>query len=77
VLLSKGDWLVVFSDGVSEALSAADEEYGDGRIVEVVRKNTEVQPQQMLEALFSDVRTFAKGAAQSDDITALVLRYGS
>ena len=76
VTLSTGDWLIVFSDGVSEALSAADEEYGDARIVEVVKKNNGLQPQQMLEALFTDVRTFAKGAAQSDDITALVLRYG-
>jgi phosphoserine phosphatase RsbU/P len=77
VTLSAGDWLIVFSDGVSEALSAADEEYGEARIVEVVKKNTGVQPQQMLEALFTDVRAFAKGAAQSDDITALVLRYGT
>ena len=76
VSLSGGDWLVVFSDGVSEALSAADEEYGESRIVEAVRRNKDLQPQQMLEALFTDVRDFAKGAAQSDDITALVLRYG-
>jgi serine phosphatase RsbU (regulator of sigma subunit)/pSer/pThr/pTyr-binding forkhead associated (FHA) protein len=77
VSLSHGDWLVVFSDGVSEALSAADEEYGEARIVDVVRKNGEVQPQQMLQAIFTDVRDFAKGAAQSDDITALVLRFGN
>jgi sigma-B regulation protein RsbU (phosphoserine phosphatase) len=76
VVLSRGDWLVVFSDGVSEALSADDEEYGEGRIVDVIRRHRDVSPQQMLEALFTDVRNFAKGAAQSDDITALVLRYG-
>ena len=35
-----------------------------------------LEPQQLLEALFADVREFAKGAAQSDDITAMVLRYG-
>ena len=67
--------LIVFSDGVSEALSAEDEEYGEGRIVDVVRKQGSVQPQEMLDALFGDVRSFARGAAQSDDITALVLRY--
>ena len=76
VTLSPGDWLIVFSDGVSEALSASDEEYGEGRIVDVVRKQGSVQPQEMLDALFTDVRNFARGAAQSDDITALVLRYG-
>ena len=77
VTLAAGDWLIVFSDGVSEALSASEEEYGETRIVDVVRANQNVQPQQMLEALFTDVRAFAKGAPQSDDITALVLRYGS
>jgi sigma-B regulation protein RsbU (phosphoserine phosphatase) len=77
VSLSSGDWLIVFSDGVSEALSADGEEYGEPRIVDVVRKNGTLQPQQLLEALFADVREFAKGAAQSDDITAMVVRYGS
>jgi serine phosphatase RsbU (regulator of sigma subunit) len=36
----------------------------------------DLQPQQLLDALFADVREFARGAAQSDDITAMVLRYG-
>jgi phosphoserine phosphatase RsbU/P len=77
VTLSPGDWLIVFSDGVSEALSASGEEYGEGRILAVVQRNLARQPQQLLEAVFSDVREFAKGAAQNDDITAMVLRYGS
>jgi sigma-B regulation protein RsbU (phosphoserine phosphatase) len=76
VSLSLDDWLIVFSDGVSEALSASGEEYGEERIVDVVRQNMTAVPQKLLEALFADVRTFAKGAAQSDDITAMVLRYG-
>jgi sigma-B regulation protein RsbU (phosphoserine phosphatase) len=75
VTLNPGDWLIVFSDGVSEALSAEGDEYGDARIVSVVQQNANLQPQQMLEALFADVRKFAVGAAQSDDITAMVLRY--
>jgi phosphoserine phosphatase RsbU/P len=72
-----GDWLVVFSDGVSEALSASGEEYGEGRILTVVQKHLGLEPQKLLEALFSDVREFARGAAQNDDITAMVLRYGT
>jgi len=75
VTLSPGDWLIVFSDGVSEALSAEGDEYGDARIVTCVQQNATQLPQQMLESLFADVRQFATGAAQSDDITAMVLRY--
>jgi serine phosphatase RsbU (regulator of sigma subunit) len=76
VTLAPGDWLIVFSDGVSEALSADGEEYGESRIVEVTEKSMALEPPQLLQALFADVRAFAKGAAQSDDITAMVLRYG-
>jgi len=75
VTLAPGDWLIVFSDGVSEALSADGEEYGDERIVSCVQQNASATPRQLLEALFADVDAFARGAAQSDDITAMVLRY--
>ena len=76
VKLNPGDWLIVFSDGVSEAMSASGDEYGEGRIVTLVERNTSLEPQQLLEALFADVRDFTRGAPQSDDITAMVLRYG-
>ena len=77
VTLEAGDWLIVFSDGVSEALSATGEEYGESRILTVVQSHLNVEPQKLLEAVFADVREFAKGAAQNDDITAMVLRFGS
>ena len=76
VILTTGDWLIVFSDGVSEAMSASGDEYGENRIVAVVEKNKDMEPRQLLEALFADVRDFTRGAPQSDDITAMVLRYG-
>ena len=75
VSLSAGDWLVIFSDGVSEAMSATEEEYGEERIVTCVAGSAKLEPPQLLAALFADVRQFTRGAAQSDDITAMVLRY--
>ena len=75
VQLAPGDWLIVFSDGISEAMSSTGDEYGETRIIECVQRNTALDPPRLLEALFSDVREFTKGAAQSDDITAMVLRY--
>ena len=78
VTLAPGDWLIVFSDGVSEALSATGEEYGEGRIL----IGRAAQPRRSSRRscsrrCFHDVREFAKGAAQNDDITAMVLRYGA
>src|SRR5262245_36667416 len=62
VALDPGDWLIVFSDGVSEALSAAGEEYGDERIIAVAQTQLEKTPGEFLQALFADVRAFTKGA---------------
>jgi sigma-B regulation protein RsbU (phosphoserine phosphatase) len=76
VTLTPGDWLIVFSDGVSEAMSASSDEYGETRIVSLVEANKLLEPTKLLEALFADVRDFTRGAPQSDDITAMVLRYG-
>ena len=77
VHMTAGDWLVVFSDGVSEALSASGEEYGEARIIECVRRNAALDPSRLLEALFHDVREFTQGEPQGDDITAMVIRYGA
>jgi serine phosphatase RsbU (regulator of sigma subunit)/pSer/pThr/pTyr-binding forkhead associated (FHA) protein len=76
VTLAPGDILLVFSDGVSEALSAEGEEYGETRIIDTANRNPGASPNDLLQAIFSDVRAFTKGAPQSDDITALVLSYG-
>jgi len=76
VHLAPGDWIIVFSDGVSEALSAAGEEFGEERIVDVVRAQFDADPSAMLEALIKGVKAFTTGAPQSDDVTALVIRYG-
>ena len=75
VVLAPGDRLIVFSDGVSEALSVDGEEYGESRILAVAERQGDAAPQELLQAIFADVRAFTRGAAQSDDITALVLRY--
>jgi len=75
ITLAPGDILVVFSDGVSEALSAGGDEYGEERIIAVASKHAGAAPADLVQALFADVRAFSKGAPQSDDITAMVLRY--
>jgi serine phosphatase RsbU (regulator of sigma subunit) len=75
VTLEAGDTVVVFSDGVSEALDTAGEEFGDDRIRAAVAQGLSQSPQSVLDALLGAVKQFVGTAAQNDDITALVLRY--
>jgi sigma-B regulation protein RsbU (phosphoserine phosphatase) len=76
VQLAAGDILVVFSDGVSEALNVAGEEFGEERIKEVVERSRSGGSDVILERILAAVRDFTRGAVQSDDVTALVVRYG-
>ena len=74
--MQPGDLLVVFSDGVSEALNPQGEEFGDSRIIEMLIKGPAGDDAQAkLKTLFADVWEFTAGALQNDDITALVICY--
>ena len=73
--LSPGDLLVVYSDGVSEALNPAGEEYGEPRIQDAVSPNWLEPSDAVLQSLVGSVRAFAQEAPQNDDVTALIVRY--
>lgn len=75
VTLTPGDSVVVFSDGVSEALNPAGDEFGDGRLIEVVLGSAASNPKSILDGLLAEVKAFQGAADQHDDVTALVVRY--
>lgn len=75
VSLDPGDLVVVCSDGVTEARNVDGEEFGRDRLVDVLRAAHGGKPDAVLGHLIAAVKQFAAGAAQSDDITVLVLRY--
>jgi sigma-B regulation protein RsbU (phosphoserine phosphatase) len=73
--LAPGGVIVAFSDGVSEALNDAGEEYTDDRLLAAVHTNHGRPPQELLEALLADVRGFCGRATPNDDVTMVVVRY--
>ena len=75
VHLDAGDTVIVFSDGVSEALNSAGDEFGDARLEEVTDQTGAMTAQAIVDRIVAAVRAFTKGAAQSDDITVMVIRY--
>jgi sigma-B regulation protein RsbU (phosphoserine phosphatase) len=75
IQLTAGDLLAVFSDGVSEALNPGGEEYGEARVESAIAPHWLEPSDVVLQALLESVRTFAHGAPQHDDVTALIVRY--
>jgi len=69
-----GDTLVLFTDGVSEAMSTSQEEYGEERLVRALREAMSGTAQEILDAVRRDVLVHTEGAPQSDDITMMVMK---
>ena len=75
VMMEPGDFVVTFSDGVSEAFNPAGQEFEDARILESIQGSPGRDAQAQLEHLFSSVKVFTAGTAQTDDVTVLVVSY--
>ncbi len=74
ITLGKGDQLVLFTDGVTEAMNPAQEEFGNPRLEALLDDGRELAPAELLSRMFAEVDGFAAGEHQADDITALTLR---
>jgi anti-sigma regulatory factor (Ser/Thr protein kinase) len=75
MVLGPGESLLLYSDGVTEAMDASETLYSDQRLESFLASKRGSSPRQIIGDLISDVRHFAGGAPQSDDITVLALRY--
>jgi sigma-B regulation protein RsbU (phosphoserine phosphatase) len=75
IVLEPGDLVVAFSDGVSEAMNEAGDEFSDDRLLACVEANRRAAPQALLDSLLKDVRAFCGDAPQSDDVTIVMVRY--
>lgn len=73
--MAPGDALVLYTDGVTEAMDEEQRCYGNDRLEALVGSMGDVEPAQAAAAIEADVRAFAGTAEQADDITILVLRY--
>ena len=74
VPLAPGDLLVIFTDGISEAMNRDLEEWGEQRLIEAVRTSTGLRSEQTIAKIMQAADAFAAGAPQHDDMTLVVLR---
>jgi phosphoserine phosphatase RsbU/P len=73
--IEDGDTFVLFSDGVSEAMNPADDFYGEERLLATLDAARGETPADAVARVMDDVRAFAAGAKQSDDITVVAAQY--
>ena len=71
--LSAGDLLAIYTDGITEAFDAQDDEFGEGRLVETLHAHRDLPPRDLIAAIYDGVRRFSP-QEQRDDMTLIVAR---
>lgn len=75
IQLQAGDRLFLYTDGVTEAMDRALDMYSEERIEKALADFHDKKETEFLHAIWDDIHAFTGGAAQSDDITMMLLRY--
>jgi sigma-B regulation protein RsbU (phosphoserine phosphatase) len=75
VQFQPGDHAVLFTDGVLEALNTEGEEFGEGRLRELLRENARASTPEILARLQEAIAAFSANTPQHDDITMMVLGF--
>ncbi|MFO7616124.1 MAG: fused response regulator/phosphatase [Bacteroidales bacterium] len=75
VTLNPGDLLFLYTDGVTEAFNASDEQFGDERLEQYLAASHQKTTKEAVNGCIGEVTGFAGGVPQSDDITLLAIRY--
>ena len=72
-LLRPGDLLTLYTDGVTESMNDASEEYGEARLIGSLRRYSDLAPNTLIKSVVADIRAF-NSHEQHDDITLIVAR---
>jgi sigma-B regulation protein RsbU (phosphoserine phosphatase) len=73
VTLDAGDRLVAFTDGVSEAMNASMEEWGEERLIAAAQPQSMLVPRQLIDHIMREADRFVDAAPQHDDMTVIVV----
>jgi len=74
VTLHRGDILLVFSDGVTEALNGIQEEFGEPRLLAAARAAAELPAERLRDAILAELDRFVGGAPPHDDVSLVVAK---
>ena len=72
--IAPGDIFIAFTDGISEAMNGADEEWGEAQLMETIKRCAGLRPAEIIPRIMQAADTFVAGAKQHDDMTLVVLR---
>ncbi|NHZ85066.1 MAG: SpoIIE family protein phosphatase [Planctomycetia bacterium] len=74
IKLNSNDTIVIYSDGITEALNEKSEEFGEDRLLAILKENIKSSADMIIEEVFYAIKKFVNDVSQSDDITIVVIK---
>ena len=72
--LAPGQVIVIGTDGIWETCNRGGQMYGKERFRNIIRENVHLPANEMIDAVYSDLRNFASGVKPADDITLVIIK---
>jgi len=69
-----GDLLVIYSDGITEAMDNTEEEFGEQRLIDLILQNRNESPFNLIEIIIKKIQEFSGNHSQMDDITLVIIK---
>jgi serine phosphatase RsbU (regulator of sigma subunit) len=73
--LDRGDVLLLFTDGISEAMNADSDLFGEARLAGLVEEHGHLPPDELRERILREIDAFVAGAPQHDDMTMILMKF--
>ena len=74
IKLEKDESLILYTDGLSEAVGKEDEEYGEKRIIDFAKNNFGISPKDFIASLVNEINEFTGNSKMNDDLTIMVIK---
>jgi anti-anti-sigma factor len=74
IKLKKDDMLVIYTDGVTEAMNVDRDQYGEERLIQLIKASGKLSPQEFIDRLSAAIKAFTGDMPQNDDITVVAIK---
>ncbi|MBN1153335.1 SpoIIE family protein phosphatase [candidate division KSB1 bacterium] len=72
--LGKGDILVLYTDGFTEAMNSSLVEYGEDKFLKIIESNSNLSASELIDKILHDIKRYVKGHPQHDDMTMVIIK---
>jgi serine phosphatase RsbU (regulator of sigma subunit) len=74
ITLSPGDWIIFYTDGFTEAMNSAKQQYGEERLFQIIKEHLDASSELMISNIIENIQQFTAGAEMHDDMTMIAIK---